>query len=688
MTSHRIDSIAASHAQERIQELQQLLTQASYAYYAQDQPIMEDAVYDQLYRELVALEQQYPEWVTPTSPTQRVGEQPAAGFRAVEHRIPLYSLDNAFTLQDLTDWEDRWRRLDDSAAAAHYVAELKIDGSALALTYERGILIRGVTRGDGVRGEEITPNVKTIRSIPLRLNLTHPPDWVEVRGEAFIALDVFAQINRDRAQAEEDPFANPRNAAAGTLRQLDARVVAQRQLDFFAYTLHLSNGTPDCPLPQSQWESLERLNQMGFRVNPHRCRCASLAEVKDYYQIWDQRRHDLPYMTDGVVIKLDSMARQDRLGFTQRFPRWAIAWKYAPEEAATVVQQVLFQVGRTGALTPVAELDPVQLAGTTVARASLHNRDRLQDLNLHLGDTVVVRKAGEIIPEVVRVLPDLRSPQAQKVEMPTHCPVCGQPVIQPLGEAVTRCVNSTCPAILKGTLMHWVSREALDIDGVGERIIDQWLTHGLVTSIADLYGLTLEDLLSLERMGKKSASNILQAIQASKDRPWSRVLYGLGIRHVGSVNAKILSQAFPSAHALKAARLDEIRGIHGIGDEIAQSVLTWFENPRNQGLVQQLEAQGLQLEAAPESSVQSLQPLAGKTLVLTGTLPTLKRSEAKAVIEAAGGKVTGSLSPKTDYLLVGADAGSKLDKAIALGVPQLTEADLRDLIAGTPSPPD
>ncbi|HEY9827680.1 MAG TPA: NAD-dependent DNA ligase LigA [Stenomitos sp.] len=666
----------ASETEVRMLELRRLLQTASYAYYALDNPIMEDTVYDRLYRELVDLERSHPDLITPDSPTQRVGEKPASRFQSVQHRIALYSLENAFDLGDMQTWDDRWRRLEaDAAAPAEYVTELKIDGSALALTYENGQLVRGATRGDGVSGEEITQNVRTIRSIPLKLNLTHPPEWVEVRGEAFLGLEVFEQINRDREEAGEALFANPRNAAAGTLRQLDARIVAQRQLDFFAYTLHLSGPTSELPQPQTQWESLECLRQMGFRVNPNRQCCASLAEVEAYYQDWNLRRLELPYLIDGVVIKLNALSLQDRLGFTQKAPRWAIAWKYAPEEAPTRLQNILVSVGRTGALTPVAELTPVQLAGTTVSRATLHNRDRIAELDVHIGDTVVVRKAGEIIPEIVRVLPELRPSDAQRFEMPTHCPVCGEPVIQPQDEAVTRCVNEHCPAILKGSLIHWVSRGAMDIDGLGEKLVNQLVEQKLVGSVADLYDLTVEQLISLERMGQRSADKLIKAIAASKACPWSRVLYGLGIRHVGSVIAQTLTEAFPSATLLAQADLEAISGVHGIGPEIAQSVYEWFRVPLHGALMERLTQAGLQL-ASERSEPTGPQPFAGKTFVITGTLPTLKREEAKALIENAGGKVTGSVSKKTDYLVAGEEAGSKLEKAQALGIPQLTQEQL------------
>jgi DNA ligase (NAD+) len=671
-----------SKIQHRVKELHKLLHGASYAYYALDNPIMEDAVYDQLYRELLDLEQQYPELVSPESPTQRVGEKPVAGFTSVRHRIALYSLDNAFDRADMEAWDERWRRLDpDLPKTVDYVTELKIDGSAIALTYEKGILTRGATRGDGVMGEDITSNIRTIRAIPLRLNLDHPPDWLEVRGEAFISLDVFAQINRDRAEAGDTLFANPRNAAAGTLRQLDARVVAQRQLDFFAYTLHLSGPTQELSLPTSQWDALETLQRIGFRVNPNRRCCPSLAAVEAYYQEWDVARTKLPYMTDGVVIKLNSFSLQDQLGFTQKAPRWAIAWKYPPEESPTQVKNILVSVGRTGALTPVAELQPVQLAGTTVARATLHNRDRIAELDLHIGDTVVVRKAGEIIPEVVRVLSELRPADAQTFVMPTHCPVCNSPVEQVEDEAVTRCANPTCPAILQGSLLHWVSRGAMDIDGMGEKIIQQLVEQDQVKSVADLYELTEEQLIALERMGKKSAQKLVEAIAKSKERPWSRVLYGLGIRHVGSVTAQAITEAFPTVEQLSAATQEAIAGVYGIGAEIALSIVQWFQDSRNQELIGRLQVAGLQFEQV-QKVVDGPQPFLGKTFVLTGTLPTLTRDAAKDIIEQAGGKVAGSVSKKTDYVVVGAEAGSKLTKAEALGITILSEAELLELVQG------
>lgn len=672
---------------QRVQELRQLLQKASYAYYVLDAPIMEDAVYDRLYRELQDLETQYPELIAPDSPTQRVGEKPATQFASVRHHIPLYSLENAFNLEELRNWDQRWRRQLSTPIKVEYVCELKIDGNALALTYENGLLTRGATRGDGITGEDITQNVRTIRSIPLRLNLEGLEgltnfERVEVRGEAFLPLDAFQRINEERQKAGEPPFANPRNAAAGTLRQLDSRIVAQRRLDFFAYTLHIP-GMDDTSVASTQWEALELLQRMGFKVNPERRLCSSLQEVAQYYQYWDTQRLNLPYMTDGVVVKINSLKLQEQLGFTQKFPRWAVALKYAAQEAPTRVEKIIVNVGRTGALTPLAQMRPVQLAGTTVSRATLHNASRVAQLDIRVGDTVIVRKAGEIIPEVVRVLKELRPPDTQPFIMPAHCPVCGQPVVQQTQEAVTRCVNASCPAIVKRTIEHWVSRDALDIRGIGEKLVHQLVDKGLVRSIADLYDLSIEQLSQLERMGKKSAQKLVDAIAQSKKQPWSRVLYGLGIRHVGSVTAQILAQKFKTVEQLKAAQIADIEGIYGIGAEIAESVYQWFRIDANLNLIERLQAAGLQLAVLEQDSttVSKNQKLAGKTFVITGTLPTLKREEAKALIQQAGGKVTDSVSKKTDYLVVGEDPGSKLEKAQSLGITQLSEGQLLAMLA-------
>ncbi len=679
----------APDIERRARELRKLLQDASYAYYVLDAPFMEDSVYDALYRELQELEATYPHLIASDSPTQRVGERPAERFRAVKHNIPLYSLENAFSAAEMAAWQERWQKITPDAEPS-YVCELKIDGAAIALTYERGLLVRGATRGDGMEGEDITQNIRTIRTIPLRLQWDDPPDRVEVRGEVFLPLQTFEAINAERSRQGEAPFANPRNAAAGTLRQLDARVVAQRKLDFFAYAIHLPLGAAPDRTPHTQWESLELLQAIGFRVNPHRRRCTSLAAVQAYYERWAKDRFDLPYLTDGTVVKLDAFALQQKLGFTQKFPRWAIAWKYPAEEVPTVLQAVTVQVGRTGALTPVAELVPVQLAGTTVSRATLHNADRIAELDLHLGDTVVVRKAGEIIPEVVRVLPELRPVGAVPYRLPDRCPACGEVVFRTAGEAITRCANGACPAVVCGSLVHWASRDALDIHGLGEKLVQQLVARGLVRSIADLYDLTAERLATLDRMGSKSAQNLIAAIASSKQQPWHRVLYGLGIRHVGSVNAQVLATHFPSAEAIAQATPEAIAGIHGIGEEIARSVQQWFQVASNRRELERLRQAGVQLqgeirEHSPSAIAPHSQPLTGKTFVITGTLPTLTREEAKTLIHQAGGKVAESVSKKTHAVVVGEAAGSKLDKAKALHVPCWSEADLLAAIAMTAS---
>ncbi|HEY9767297.1 MAG TPA: NAD-dependent DNA ligase LigA [Coleofasciculaceae cyanobacterium] len=665
---------------QKVAQLKEQLQKAGYAYYVLDNPIMEDGVYDQLYRQLQDIETKHPELITPDSPTQRVGDKPASKFTSVKHNIPLYSLENAFNFEELAKWETRWQKQLDRLTEFTYVCELKIDGSAIALTYENGILDRGATRGDGVTGEEITQNVKTIRTIPLRLNLPIK-GRVEVRGEAFLPINVFAAINQERSKLGEPLFANPRNAAAGTLRQLDPKIVAERKLNFFAYTLYIldsPNKARDLELG-SQLESLELLQKMGFLVNPNRKLCQSLTEVKEYFQQWDTGRKTLPYMTDGVVVKLNDYQLQRQLGFTQKFPRWAIALKYPAEEIPTLVKDIVVNVGRTGAVTPMAIMQPVQLAGTTVQRATLHNSDRIYQLDIRVGDTVIIRKAGEIIPEVVRVLTDLRPSGTVPYQIPSNCPECSSTLVRSKDEAVTRCINISCPAILRGSIIHWASRNALDIKGLGERVAILFIENNLVTSVADLYSLTVEQIASLERMGTKSAQNLVDAIALSKNKPYDRILYGLGIRYVGSVNAKILAENFPSIEKLQIAPFESIEAVYGIGEEIAQSVFEWVRVSANQTLIQQLQAAGLKFDQATPDNNTNL-AFSGKTFVLTGTLPSLKREEAKKLIEQAGGKVTGSISKKTDYILLGENAGSKLAKAEKLGITQLSEAELIDLL--------
>ncbi|WP_448380652.1 NAD-dependent DNA ligase LigA [Gloeomargarita sp.] len=659
--------------EQRLRELRALLQKAAHAYYVLDAPIMADETYDQLYRELLDLEQRYPQWVTPDSPTQRVGGAPCEEFPPIVHPTPLYSLDNAFDFAEMQAWQERWQKWWSGELPQDlYICELKIDGVALNLCYERGVLVWGATRGDGVTGEEITANVRTIRTIPLRLQTDQPPERVEVRGEAFLPQPVFAALNAQRQAAGEPPFANPRNATAGTLRQLDPRIVAQRRLDFFAY------GVGSGVTATTQQELLTLLAQWGFRTNPHTQICPDLAAVQAYYQHWVKQRQTLPYGTDGVVVKLNALAMQTALGFTQKSPRWAIAWKFPAATAIATLKAVTVQVGRTGVLTPVAELTPVRLAGTQVTRATLHNQQRIQELDVHIGDRVVVRKAGEIIPEVVQVLRELRPPEAVPYRLPSHCPECGQPVVQAADEAATRCVNRRCPGIIREQINHWASRDALDIQGLGGKAAQQLVALGWVTTVADLYDLTVEQLQTLERWGPKSAAKLIAAIDRSRQQPWARVLYGLGIRHVGAGTAALLASHFPSARALSQASEAELCALPGVGAEIAQAVHTWFADAENQALLARLAQAGLQLHQEPGAPAGGV--LAGKTLVLTGTLPHLTRAQAKALIERAGGKVAASVTHRTDYVVVGSEAGAKLDKAVALGIPLLSEAELLALV--------
>ena len=590
--------MSLAEAEARAQVLRQQLNQASHAYYVLAEPILSDQEYDRLYQELLKLEERHPQLVRPDSPTQRVGEPVPSGLPSVTHRIPLLSLDNVFAAEELPEWERRLRRqlkaTDDQPLT--YSCELKVDGVALALRYEDGLLVQGATRGDGQRGEEITANVRTIRSIPLRLRCMDPPAWAEIRGEAFLAEATFSAINQQRRQRDEAPFANARNACAGTLRQLVPQVVASRKVDFVAYGLHLS---PEQPQPRQQLAALDWLGAAGFKTDPHRQRHSSLAAVKGFYHHWNACHHQLPYDADGVVVKLNDLALQQQAGNTQRSPRWAVAMKFTQAQARTTLRKMVTQVGRTGVVTPVAEFDPVELEGSTVARATLHNADWITTLTgtglLYAGDTLVVRKAGGIIPEVVRVEPCL--PPGEPLVFPRHCLECGSLLVRESREAATRCVNRSCPAILRGALRHWASRDALDIDGLGSERIDQLVERGLVYTIDDLYSLQEADLAPLEGWAVPSARGLLQSLESSKQQPWHRVLYGLGIPHVGSANARVLAQAFPSIDQLVAAfaqyqGADEplLAGLQGISPAIALSLQTWLRDPANKKLLADHEA--------------------------------------------------------------------------------------------------
>lgn len=660
---------------ERIKQLKSKLQSASYAYYVLDNPIMEDAIYDQLYRELQELENQYPSLITPDSPTQRVGDKLNSQLDSVEHNIPLYSLENAFNFEELNQWENRWQRQLEKITEYNYICELKIDGSAIALTYKNGIFSQGLTRGDGITGEDITNNLRTIRSIPLKLNMDNPPSIIEVRGEAFLPLQEFNRINEEREKNGDSLFANPRNATAGTLRQLDPNIVSQRKLQFFAYSLYLS---PENDNINNQEESLIFLQKSGFLINPNYQVFQNLEQIKQYLDYWEIARKNLPYMTDGVVVKINQFPLQTELGFTQKFPRWAIAVKYPAEEVTTTVEKITVNVGRTGAVTPMAIMKPVQLAGTIVQRATLHNSDRVRELDIRVGDTVIIRKAGEIIPEVVEVIKDLRPSNTEPYQMPSHCPECGSELLRPENEAVTRCVNSSCPAILRGSLIHWASREAMDIRGLGEKIVISLMEYKLVKSIADIYKLKSFQIADLDRMGEKSAQKLITAIEESKKQPFSRVLYGLGIRYVGAVNAQILAENFINIDNLIKAKQEDLESVYGIGIEISSSVVEWFKLPENIQLIEEFKIFKINLES--HNNNQNSRKLANKIFVLTGTLPTLKRNDAKKLIESVGGKVNSSISNKVDYVVVGEDAGSKLEKAQKLQLKIITESELLAII--------
>lgn len=657
-------------SKQTIQELHELLNRYNYEYHVLDQPTVPDAEYDRLMNELIKLEEAFPELKTQDSPTQRVGGQVLDAFQKVEHRTPMLSLGNAFDEQDLRDFDRRIRQVvgDDFS----YVCELKIDGLAVSLLYEDGYLVRGATRGDGTIGEDITENLKTIRSIPLRVK---DPVTMEVRGEAFMPRKSFEKLNEAKIQNEELPFANPRNAAAGSLRQLDPKIAAKRNLDIFVYAM-TDAGEQEV---EAHSESLDLLDHLGFKTNKERQKCATIEEVLAYIENWQEKRPSLAYDIDGIVIKVDSFEQQSKLGTTAKSPRWAIAYKFPAEEVVTTLKDIELTVGRTGVITPTAILEPVQVAGTTVQRASLHNEDLIREKDIRIGDQVVIKKAGDIIPEVVNVITEKRTGEEQEFTMPTHCPECESELVRLEGEVALRCINPSCPAQIREGLIHFVSRNAMNIDGLGEKVITQLFKEELIKDVADLYELTKEQLIELERMGEKSADNLLKAIEASKENSLERLLFGLGIRHVGAKAAKTLAQQFDTMDKLQKATYDELVTINEIGDKMADAIVTYFSQEEVQELLSELQEAGVNMTykgPKPVNVEESDSVFAGKTIVLTGKLEELGRSEAKAEIEALGGKVTGSVSKKTDLVIAGEDAGSKLAKANELGIEVWDEARL------------
>jgi DNA ligase (NAD+) len=656
--------------EEEIARLRREIEHHDYLYYVLDQPEISDAEYDALMARLRELEREHPELITPDSPTQRVGGKPREGFVRVRHSSPMLSLDNAYSEGELAEFDRRVRE-GLGVGEVEYVTELKLDGVSMAVHYRDGKLARAITRGDGQVGEDVTENARTIRSLPLRLTPPVPEGLVEARGEVILTLAEFDRVNRERAEQNLPLFANPRNAAAGSLRVLEPWITASRRLLFYAYQ-YLVDGRP---AGERHWDALEALRAFGFKVNAHRRLCRGLAEVWQFIREWETRRETLDYETDGVVVKVNDIASQQRLGWTAKAPRWAIAYKYAAQQAVTTVRDIEVQVGRTGALTPVAVLDPVPIGGVTVSRATLHNEDEILRLGLQIGDQVLVERSGDVIPKVVRV--EKHGEQRRPFRMPAHCPVCGTRVVREPGEAAWRCVNTDCPARLKESILHFASRRVMNIDGLGEVMVNQLVDRGLVRSVSDLYHLTKEQLLSLERMGEKSAAKLLRNIEESRKAPLDRVISGLGIPFVGERTAQLLARHFGSLDRLMSATVEELERVEEVGPKVAQAIHNFFSEPRNRELVERLRQAGLRFEHHETRTGGRLQ---GMTFVLTGTLKSMSREEAIERIEAAGGKVTSAVSKKTRYVVAGEDPGSKLDKARELGVPVIGEAELLEML--------
>ncbi|HYW39480.1 MAG TPA: NAD-dependent DNA ligase LigA [Terriglobales bacterium] len=664
--------------EKKIEALREKIRHHEYRYYVLDDPEISDADFDLLMNELKRLEAEHPKLVTPDSPTQRVGGKPREGFVKAKHSSPMLSLDNAYSEEELRDWERRVHELS-GRTDLEYMCELKLDGMSLALVYSYGRLDRGITRGDGSVGEDVTSNVRTVRSVPLtiakdKLKKAGIPADFEVRGEMLMPLAAFRKMNEERERQGLPVFANPRNFTAGTVRQLEPSITAQRRMDFFAYML-LKDGQTYF---DRQSKAMDALTLAGFKVNPNRKLAKNLEEVWKFIQSWEAKRESLPYEIDGIVIKVDRTAWQQELGFTGKAPRWAIAYKYAARGGVTQIEDILVQVGRTGKLTPVAALKPVPIGGTTVSRATLHNMDEIERLGVKIGDWVEVERGGDVIPKVVKVVEDKDHPRGNKqFEMPEHCPVCGGNVVRTPGEVDNRCVNANCPAKLQGTILHFASRHVMDIDGLGEVLVNQLTERGLVKNVADLYKLTKDDLLQLERKGEKSAENVLAEIEASKKLPLERVIYGLGIRFVGERTAQFLAEHFGDLDAIMKASAEELEEVNEVGPRIAESIVEFFADEHNRKLVSDLRKAGLTFTGQKKEKGTKL---AGKTFVLTGTLARHTRDEAKKMIEDAGGRVSGSVTKKTDYVVAGSDAGSKLDKARELGVSVIGEEELEGLV--------
>jgi DNA ligase (NAD+) len=662
---------------KRAKELRDLINYHNYKYYVENKPEISDREFDRLLEELQEIEKAHPELVTPDSPTQRVGGQPIEGFVQVRHRVPMLSIDNTYSADELRDFDRRVRKtLRDESVT--YVGELKIDGVATSLVYENGLFTVGATRGDGERGDDVTHNLRTIRGLPLRLKTDKPPPLFEARGEVYMTIEELARLNKERTAKGLEPFANPRNSAAGTLKLLDPRQAAQRHLRLFTYSLGAIEGVD----VMTHLDSLDLLRRYGFPVNPNVASFDGIEAVIKHCDAWADKRHELPYETDGMVIKVNDFDQRQRLGFTSKAPRWMVAYKFEAEQALTKLISIEVNVGKTGTLTPVAHLEPVQLAGTTVSRASLHNADEIARKDIRVGDIVLVEKAGEIIPYVIRSEPSARSGSEKVFHFPKKCPVCSSPVVREEGSAHYRCIGPSCPAQLKERLRFFAHRNAMDVEGLGSALVDQLVDSGLVRSIPAIYRLRLDDLLKLERMGKKSAQNLLEGLEASKDRGLTRVLTGLGVLHVGEHVAELLAEEFGSMDELTSASVERLTRVPGIGPERAKSIHTFFHSDAGKAVIDDLRSLGIKLTEEPrrKPTAKGATELTGKTFVVTGTLEHYGREEIESLIKSLGGKTTGSVSKKTDYVVAGEKAGSKLDKANELGVPVLTEKEFDKLI--------
>lgn len=662
------------NVRNEIESLVERLNRYAYEYYVLDAPTVPDATYDELFQKLLKLEEQYPEFIVPHSPTQRVGAEPLDAFEKVTHEVPMLSLSNAFDEQELRDFDRRVRTSLQEEVA--YVCELKIDGLAVTLLYEDGKFVRGATRGDGTVGEDITSNLRTIKSVPLTITETRR---IEVRGEAYMPEHSFLELNKEREQKGESLFANPRNAAAGSLRQLDPKVAAKRNLDLFLF----GYGIWEVTELTKHSERLRYLEDLGFKINKEWALCSSIDEVIAFVETWTEKRAQLPYDIDGIVIKVDDLKQQEKLGFTARTPRWAIAYKFPAQEATTTIENIELSVGRTGVVTPTAILKPVFVDGSTVGRATLHNADQIRALDIRIGDTVIIKKAGDIIPKVVRVVIEERKGDEVPYEMPEKCPACGSELVHIDDEVALRCINPDCPAQLKEGLIHFVSRDAMNIEGLGEKVIEQLYREQLVTSIADLYRLKKEMLLPLERMGEKSATNLIEAIAQSKENSLEKLLFGLGIRHIGAKAAEILAQHFKTIDALQRATFEELVAIDEIGEKMALAVVQYFQEEKVLKLIEELKELGVNTTYIGREGLASEEQIfANKTVVLTGRLENFTRKEAKEIIELAGGKVTSSVSKNTDLVIAGEKAGSKYDRAAELGIDIWDEEDFAEAVKG------